>query len=481
MEIGTPLWTAAEINATCGALTARPWYADGLQVDSRDILPGDLFVALKGEALNGHDFVAKAFEKGAVAAIVSETPKDVKEGDNRLVFVDDTSYALVRMAHHARGRAPAGIIGVTGSAGKTSVVQALRQCLALVGDTHSSIKSFNNHVGVPLSLARMPRESRFGVFELGMNKPGEIIREATKVQPDVAIVTTVGSAHQASFANVSDIAEEKASIFGALKQGGFAIYGIDHPYKDDLQKAAEKYGAKAVSVSVTDNADVYPVRMTEHHNCTCLTANVMGTLITYKVAQPGREWVLNSLLILAAVKAIGADLGHAALALASLEAEQGRGREYSLQLGFGEAKLIDDSYNANILSIRAALRRLSLAKTGKHGKRIAVLADMQELGSRSEEIHFSLIADLKKFGVSKVIAFGDQMAAVGEASGLPTERWHNPDASAEQLMQRLGDGDVVMVKGANSAGLSALVNNMLDLSKCDTLAPESGLQRAHGF
>ena len=481
MQIGTPLWTAAEINATCGALIARPWYADGLQIDSRDILPGDLFLALKGEQLNGHDFVAKAFEMGAVAAVVSEMPKGVKEGDNRLVFVEDTAQALVRMAHHARGRAPAGVIGVTGSAGKTSVVQALRQCLELVGDTHSSIKSFNNHVGVPLSLARMPRESRYGIFELGMNRPGEIAREASKVQPDVAIVTTVGSAHQAAFSSGTAIAEEKASIFGALKQGGVAIYGIDHPYKDKLREEAEKHNIRAVSVSVTEKADVYPLRMTEHHNCTCLTANVMGTPITYKVAQPGREWVLNSLLILAAVKAIGADLGHAALALAALEAEPGRGREYSLQLGYGEAKLIDDSYNANILSVRAALRRLSLAETGKHGKRIAVLADMQELGSRSEEIHFSLIADLKKFGVSKVIAFGDQMAAVGEASGLPTERWHNPDASAEQLMHHLRDGDVVMVKGANSAGLSGLVNNMLDLSKCDVAAPESGLQRAHGF
>ena len=209
MDINAPLWTASEINATCGALTARPWYADGLQVDSREILPGDVFVALKGETQNGHDFVCKAFEQGAVAAVVSEQPKSVKHDDNRLVFVEDTAQALLRMANHARDRAPAKVIAVTGSAGKTSVVQALRKCLSLVGDTHSSIKSFNNHVGVPLSVARMPRESRYGVFELGMNKAGEIARGAAWVKPDVAILTTVGSAHQAAFEDTAAIAREK--------------------------------------------------------------------------------------------------------------------------------------------------------------------------------------------------------------------------------------------------------------------------------
>ncbi len=481
MQIDHPLWTSAELAASCGGLTARPWYADGLHVDSREILPGDLFVALQGATSDGHDYVAQAFDRGAVAAVVSKETKGIKNDDPRLVYVEDTSAALSRMAKHARSRAPAGVIGVTGSAGKTSVVHALKQCLGNLDDTHSSIRSFNNHVGVPLSVARMPRDTRFGVFEVGMNAPGEIRFGSDHVKPDVALVTTIGSAHLGGFADMNAIAIEKASIFRDLQPGGMAVFGIDHPYSDDLLMEAARAGVMAITVSVTEKADVHPIRMTEHHNCTCLTANVFGTPVTYKIAQPGREWVLNSLLILAAVKALGADIGRAALALATLEVEPGRGVSHNLQLGYGTATLIDDSYNANTLSIRAALRRLSLAQTATNAKKIAVLADMQELGSRSEEIHLSLIADLKRFGISKVIAFGDQMEIVGRGAGIPTERWDNPEVSAENLMQALNAGDVVMVKGANSAGLGKLVSGMIEISNQETDLPVEGMFRAHGI
>jgi len=477
MRVEEPIWTSAEMGAACGAITARPWYADGLQVDSREIMPGDLFLALPGSETDGHNYVTDAFERGAVAAVVSGPVEGVDLGDPRLVQVVDTVEAFRLMASHARKRAPAKVIGVTGSAGKTSVVQALRQALERVAPTHASIKSFNNHVGVPLSVARMPRTTRYGIFEVGMSATGEVAQGAETAQPDIAVITTVGSAHTANFIDETGVADEKARLISALPKGGMAIIGIDNPHGDRLIEEARKTGAMAVSVSVLENADVRPLRMTEHHNCTCLTADIFGTPVTYKIAQPGREWVLNSLLVLAAVKAAGADLGQAALALAALEAEPGRGRVHSLNLGYGAATLFDDSYNANPLSLRAALRRLSMASVPVGGKRIAVLADMQDLGQKGDEIHLSLISDLKRFNVDKILAFGDRMAALGREAGIDTERWCDPQASASALMSRLQSGDAVMVKGANSAALYQLVSGMLAISKEETQFPTNVRRR----
>jgi UDP-N-acetylmuramoyl-tripeptide--D-alanyl-D-alanine ligase len=374
-------------------------------------------------------------------------------------------------------RAPAQIIGVTGSAGKTSVVQALRQALERAASTHASIKSYNNHVGVPLSVARMPRQSRYGVFEVGMSGAGEVAHGAKIIQPDIAIVTTVGAAHAENFRDEEGIANEKASLISALPKGGMAIIGLDHPHSERLISEARTVGAMAITVSVLEDADVHPIRMTEHHNCTCLTANIFGTPVTYKIAQPGREWVLNSLIVLAAVKAAGADLGQAALALAALEAEPGRGRAHELDLGVGMATLFDDSYNANPLSLRAALRRLSMAHVPAGGQRIAVLADMQELGEKSEEIHLSLIGDLKRFNVDRIIAFGDRMAELGKEAGVPTERWKNPKKSAALMMAQLKSGDAVMVKGANSAALYELVKDMLEIGRGEGEYPQ--VQQRH--
>ena len=465
MRFEEPIWTSAEMGASCGAITARPWYADGLQVDSRNILPGDLFLALPGADADGHDFVFDAFERGAVAAVISGKAKGVDPGDPRLVQTADTSMALDLMAKHARFRAPATIIGVTGSAGKTSVVQALRQALERGADAHASIKSYNNHVGVPLSLARMPRQSRFGIFEIGMSGAGEITRGAAVVRPDIAIITTVGAAHVANFRDETAIAAEKASLIAALPIGGTAIIGLDHAHGELLVSEAKKHDVKPITVSVLEDADVRPVRMTEHHNCTCLTANIFGTLVTYKIAQPGREWVLNSLIVLAAVKAAGADLGQAALALAALEAEPGRGRAHEVNLDAGSAVLFDDSYNANPLSLKAALRRLSLTPVATGSQRIAVLADIEELGKKSEEIHLSLISDLKRFNIDRIIAFGDRMAAIGRVAGIATEQWKEPHNAARDMLACLRPGDAMMVKGANSAALTELVQGMLKISR----------------
>ncbi|WP_417450489.1 UDP-N-acetylmuramoyl-tripeptide--D-alanyl-D-alanine ligase [Kordiimonas sp.] len=464
MDFEEPLWTSAELLATCGGVGAQPWYADGVHTDSREVMPGDMFIALNGAKLNGHDYVADAFSRGAVAALVSEDIAVAEASALRLVHVNDTLEALRRMAAHARNRAPARVVGVTGSAGKTSVVQALRQALGRTEATHASMKSFNNYIGVPLSLARMPRHSRFGVFELGMNMPGEIAHSARLIAPDVAVVTAVGAAHAAGFEKLSDIARAKAEIFDGLKPDGLAILGMDHDWAETLRAEAKSCGRDYMTVSVTGNADVRPLRMTEHGTCSCLTADIAGTTITYKVGQPGREWVLNSLLVLAAVKAVGGDLGHAALALSRLQAEPGRGRIHALQMGRAGCTLIDDSYNANPLSMTAALRRLSLATTKGVGRRIAVLSDMKELGERSEEIHQKLARDLERFNVDKLIALGPCMTKVGRRAGVNTEYWELDKFTARNLAELLRDGDAIMVKGANSAGLASLVRELLDIA-----------------
>lgn len=461
MMINEPLWTSAELAVTCGGLAGQPWYADGVHTDSRNVLPGDLFVALRGETMNGHDFIGDAFARGAVAAVVSESIDGFDLGDERLVHVPDTLEALRLMAGHARDRAPAMRIAVTGSAGKTSIVQALRKALSRLETTHASIRSFNNHVGVPLSLSRMPRASRFGIFELGMNGPGEIGRNAAIVRPDIAIVSNIGAAHIGAFEDLAAIASTKAEVFDGLSASGTAIINMDTHEADVLAKAAAASGASVVSVSVEGAADVRAIRMIEHHDCTFLTADIAGTMMTYKVGQPGREWILNSLIVLAAVKAAGGDLGHAALSLASLEAEPGRGRVHKLTINQARVTLIDDSYNANPLSIKAALRRLSLVPTGKVGRRIAVLADMKELGAKSGALHLALAEDLRRFGVSRLYALGPGMVAAAKAADLDLVACSDTDELADALLSDLHEGDAVMVKGANSAGLSRLVDRLL--------------------
>ncbi|WND01590.1 UDP-N-acetylmuramoyl-tripeptide--D-alanyl-D-alanine ligase [Temperatibacter marinus] len=460
-----PVWTALEISQSLGMPVQDFKACTGVQIDSRSIVPGDLFVALSGCETDGHNFVSNAFESGAHAAIVSRLPSDLEQSDERLIFVEDTGVALNRLAHAARARASARCIAVTGSAGKTSVVQALRAALARAGEAHSSIKSFNNHVGVPVSLARMHAQSEYGVFEVGMSAQGEIEPLAQLIKPDVCIITTIGAAHLKAFEDREAIAREKASIFKGMSAGGTAIIGMQHAYSDLLCTLAKAHDLKVIKVGFDDQCDVRPVKVYEQATCSCLSIGLADRLITFKVNQPGPEWILNAMMILTAVNAVKGDIAEAALSLASLVPEKGRGRLHELMFENGTVTLQDDSYNANPLSMRAALGRFARLTKETTQKSIAVLGDMAELGRNEEAEHLALVPYLKQTGFDLALTVGDYMPKASKEAGIETISCKNVAEISDVLQTKLSGNELIYVKGSNSTHLTRVVDDLIKLSR----------------
>jgi UDP-N-acetylmuramoyl-tripeptide--D-alanyl-D-alanine ligase len=448
------LWTANEIAAATGGIVHGDFEASGVAFDSREIGPGDLFVAMKGEATDGHLFADKAFAAGAAGALASE------EIAHPHVHVADTTEALDGIGRASRARSAAKIVGVTGSAGKTGTKEALYAALerCAPGRAHRSVKSYNNHTGVPLSLARMPRDAAFGVFEMGMNHPGELARLTRLVRPHAAIVTTIAPAHREFFASDADIADAKAEIFEGLEPGGIAIVPYDSPHRERLAAAARRHAGRIVTFGLDEGADVrasYVVR--GPRGGSMVTARLPGAQLSYTIAQPGQHWVANSLAVLAAVQAVGGDLALAGLALAELGGLKGRGERHRIAVDGGEALLIDESYNANPASMAATLKVLAEEKVA--GRRIAVLGTMRELGEESGAFHAALAEPLEAARVDYAILVGDGMAALAKALGGQVKIAHVPDAAAAIPLAReaIGPGDAMLVKGSNSIGLAALV------------------------
>ncbi len=469
-EFGLALWTAPAIEAATGGHASDDFQVSGVAFDSREVHEGDLFVALRGEQSDGHDYVAQAFARGAAAVLVEVPPKGL--GDGPHVRVPDTSSALESLAIAARARAEARIIGVTGSAGKTGVKEALFAALdrSSQGRAHRSIKSYNNHVGVPLSLARMPARTRFGVFEMGMNHPGELSALTRLVRPHVAIVTTIAPAHIGFFTGEEQIADAKGEIFEGVEEGGVAIIPADSPHFERLRDKALACGAKVISFGVAANADVRLLDTIRAHNGgSLITADFGDRRICYTVGLPGDHWVLNSLAVMAAVRAVGGDLGAAGLALAEMEGLAGRGARHGVAAsggdGSGGALLIDESYNANPASMAVTIAELGRTQARR---RIAVLGAMKELGTASDAYHADLAAPLQIAGVDRVVLVGDEMAPLADVLGKSAapELGKRIDvahvATAVEALalltaQSLEGGDAVLVKGSNSVGLAALV------------------------
>ena len=447
-----PLWPSAAIAAATGGTAYASFDATGVAFDSREVGPGDLFVALKGEATDGHRFVGQALAQGAAGVLASE-PVEAPH-----VRVADTAAALDALGRGARARAAGKVIGVTGSVGKTSVKEALFQALdrSAPGAAHRSLKSYNNHVGVPLSLARMPAETRYGVFELGMNHAGELSVLTRLVRPHVAIVTAVALAHGAFFADEAAIADAKGEIFQGLEPGGTAIIPYDSPHRDRLIAAARDHAGEIVTFGRSPAADVVArIALASGHG-TILAVRLRGADLSFTLAQPGDHWISNALGVLAAVEAVGGDLPAAGLALAEMEGLAGRGRRLMVPVRGGEALLIDEAYNANPASMRATLAVLGAEPARR---RIAILGSMRELGPDEARHHAALAGPIEAAKVDRAILVGPEMAALAEALRGRVDHVHVADAvqAAAQAQADLGAGDAVLVKGSNSVGLSRVI------------------------
>ena len=457
------LWTAAEADAATAGRSSRDWSARGVSIDSRTLAAGDLFVALAGPRFDGHDYVVQALAKGAAAALVSRVPDGVA-GAAPLLLVDDTQAALEALGRAARQRSAATVVGVTGSVGKTGTKEALRRAFERQGRTVASAGSLNNQWGVPLSLARMPRETEFGVFEMGMNHPGEIDALTRLVRPDVAVITTIEPAHLGFFDSVEAIADAKAEIFNAMGPRGAAVLNRDNPHFQRLAAAAAARGiVRVLGFGVHPDAVVRLIDCHLHATASAVTASVMGEIVDYCVASPGRHWVMNSLAVLATVKAAGGDVGAAAAALGAIEPMEGRGRRHKIKVRDGTAELIDESYNASPAAMRAALAVLGTNAPDKGGRRIAVLGDMLELGEASRRLHAELAASIADAGIDLVFTVGREMRALHDA--LPKKRRgvHTETAAemAELLPERLGAGDIVTVKGSYGTRMREVVARLL--------------------
>jgi len=461
-----PLWTPAALeSATGGRLIGAPRAVTGASIDTRSLEPGDLFFAIRGEARDGHDFVRAALEKGAGAAVVAAARANEFEGVGPVLAVpgedeDPVLEAMRRLGLAARARTGAAIVAVTGSVGKTGTKEALRHVLSAQGATHASVASYNNHWGVPLTLARMPEQTRFGVFEIGMNHGAEILPLTAMVRPDVALITTVEPVHIEHFRSLSAIADAKGEIFSGLKPGGVAVINRDNPnYERLLAHAHASRAGRVITFGEHAAADVRANRILTRPDVSVVDASVMGVPLTYQLGTPGRHVAMNSLGVLACIHALGADLARAALSLAALKPPVGRGERTALRVGDGEAFLIDESYNANPASIRAALATLAGIETGAKGRRIAVLGDMKELGAAGETLHRELADAVAGHGIDLVFAVGPLMAHLFEALPMAVRGTAAPSAEGvtDAVLATLRPGDAVMVKGSNSMRMVRIV------------------------
>jgi UDP-N-acetylmuramoyl-tripeptide--D-alanyl-D-alanine ligase len=456
------LWTIEElVAATGGELVGEVSVPlQGVAIDSRAIQPGDVFVAIKGDRTDGHIYAASALKAGAGLAIVSR-PDDEMRAAGALLVVPDALEALEQMGRAARNRVAGKIIAVTGSVGKTTTKDALKVALSACGAAHAAVSSFNNHWGVPLTLARMPRDTAYGVIEVGMNHAGEIETLIDMVKPHVAIITAIAESHIGHFESLTGIADAKAEIFTGVVPGGVAIINRDNEFHDYLADKARDCGITDVrGFGEAEDADIRLVRFTLHDNCSCMTADVCGEQVTCKLGAPGRHVVQNALAVLGACQAAGADLARCALALANITPPSGRGVRHTLVSDGVKITLIDESYNANPASVRAALDMLAASEPDGHGRRIAVLGDMLELGVHSAELHSGLLDPVEAADVDKVFVCGEHMRHLW--AELPARRRGVHKATSaeliEPLLETIQSGDIIMVKGSLGSKMAVVVD-----------------------
>nr|WP_208103340.1 UDP-N-acetylmuramoyl-tripeptide--D-alanyl-D-alanine ligase [Rubellimicrobium sp. CFH 75288] len=458
------MWTAGEAAAATGGRTDGDWAATGVSIDTRTLQPGDLFVALRA-ARDGHDFVAEALARGAAAAMVSRVPEGVAEGAP-LLLVPDVQAGLEALGRAGRARTRARVCAITGSAGKTSTKEMLRAALEGQGRVHASAASYNNHWGVPLTLARMPRETDFAVIEIGMNRPGEIAPLARQARPHVVLITTIGPAHLEAFGTLEGIAAEKASICEGLEPGGVAVLNGDVPQAPILLAAARAAGARVVTFGERAGVHHRLLEARAGQGSTVARARAWRQAVHLKVASEGRHFALNALGALAAARAMGADRALSLNGLARWAPPEGRGGQERLPWGDGAIVLIDDAFNANPQSLAASLATLAGMRPEdgagrvRRGRRIAVLGDMLELGPEEARMHAAMAGDPSMASVHVVHCVGPRMRALHEA--LPEERrglWaERPEDLGRALPRLIDAGDIVLVKGSKGSRVALLVD-----------------------
>ncbi len=450
-----------------GGRTRGEWRASGVSIDSRTVKPGDLFIAIRGARFDGHDFAADALAAGAAAVIVDNFPEALA-ADAPLLEVADTTRALEDLGRAARRRARGRVIAVTGSVGKTGTKEALRVALTPQGSTVASEGSLNNHWGVPLSLARMPADAAFGVFEIGMNRPDEIAPLSRMASPHVAIITNVESVHIAYFKSIEEIADAKAEIFEGLDPDGIAVINRDNPQFSRLVAAAEAAGVKTTfGFGAHADAQLRLVNVRSDYEGSDIEAMVFGVEIEYRLGVPGRHWVMNSLAVLAAVSAAGGDIGKAAAALAEVSSLKGRGQRHTVRVAGGTFVVIDETYNASPVSMTAAFEVLGQMNPVGAGRRIAVLGDMLELGKKSEAKHAALVESLIAQKINLVFTAGQHMSALWDV--LPRPLRGGSACSITRLLPKVTaavrPGDVLVVKGSAGSKTGPVVEALLELGE----------------
>ena len=460
------LWPQAELIAALGAAPSSPLNTavNGVSIDSRTLEAGDLFFAIKGDAHDGHDHVARAFEAGAAAAVVAREGARELAALGPVFAVDDTLKAMERLGVAARARSKAKIVAVTGSVGKTTAKEMLRAMLTACGATHASAASYNNHWGVPLTLARMPADARFGVFEMGMNHAGEIAPLTRMARPHVALVTTIAPVHIEHLGSIEAIADAKAEIFLGLDPQGTAVLNRDAPQFERLKTAAAARGARALSFGRGADCEAQLLAVEAIDSGSRVRARVLAHELTFELGAPGLHMAQDALGALLTVEALGADVVACAAALEFFAPQKGRGDRFSVPTPDGPATIIDESYNANPASMRAALALLAAAKPGPKGRRIAVIGDMLELGPKAAAMHAELAADLSANKVDLLFGAGPLTRALYEAAPASMRAaWTERSSDlTDEVARTLRGGDIAMIKGSNGSRMGPLVSALRD-------------------
>ncbi|TXH32642.1 MAG: UDP-N-acetylmuramoylalanyl-D-glutamyl-2,6-diaminopimelate--D-alanyl-D-alanine ligase [Rhodospirillaceae bacterium] len=452
------LWTEAEATIATRGQATQTFRATGVSIDSRSIAPGDLFIALKGPTFDGHDFAARAAAAGAAVVVIDHRPDDLPENAPALL-VSDTMTALWDFGRAARARIPARIAAVTGSVGKTSTKEALLTVLAAGAPTYASTGNLNNHWGAPLSLARMPRNVTYGIFELGMNHAGEVSPLAKLVRPEVAIITTIDAAHLEFFKSTAEIADAKAEIFDGLDPDGTALLPSDNPHFERLVQHARQRGIGTIlGFGKASDADIRLISCDVQADGNLIEADLFGRRVTYRTAAPGQHLAVNSLAVLGAVRALGADIDAALAAFAAVETVNGRGKREVVTSTSGKIVLIDESYNASPVAVRAALQLLG-ATPKADGRRIAILGDMRELGPQANVLHQNLAADVIAAGIDRAFLVGPLMRELYDRLPAPMQGGHYADSDklAAAIGRELQAGDTVLVKGSLGTRMAPIV------------------------